>query len=81
MRTGALVYHDIPYQNGSVGHIIVSKAGIFTVATEAVAMPLKGSNDGGVNDTKVVVKDDTLVFPHCTISEPIEIGKAQCQAV
>ena len=75
MQTGALVYHDIPYQNGSVGHIIVSKAGIFTVATEAVAKPLKGSNDSDVNDAKVVVKDDTLVFPHCTISEPIEQAK------
>lgn len=72
MRKGAWVYHDIPYQFGNIGHIIVSKAGIFTVETEAVSLPM---NDSGVNDAKVVVKDGSLVFPHCTISEPIEQAK------
>ncbi len=78
MRTGAWVYHDIPYNYGNIGHIIVSKAGIFTVETEAVSTPM---NDRGVNDAKVIVKDGSLVFPHFTTAEPIEQAKRHARQV
>ena len=78
MRKGAWVYHDIPYESGNIGHLIVSKAGIFTVETKAVSMPTHAM---GVNDAKVIVKDGELVFPHCTTSEPIEQAKRHASQV
>ena len=76
MRTGAWVYHDIPFNDGNISHIVVSKGGIFTVETSAVSSPKVDTGiDMGVNDAKVIVKDGSLVFPHFTTAEPIEQAK------
>ncbi len=72
MRQGAWVYHDIPYKYGNIDHIIISKAGIFTVETKAVRKPI---NDKGGKEAKVIVKNETLVFPHFTTSKPIAQAK------
>ena len=69
MRQGAWVYHDIPYKYGNIDHIIVSKAGIFTVETKAVRKPM---NDTGGKEFKVSVNNGSLVFPHFTTSKPIK---------
>ncbi len=78
MRTGAWVYHDIPYNDDHIGHIVVSKAGIFTVETTAVSWPMV---DMGVNNAKVMVKDSSLDFPHLTTAEPIEQAKRHAMQV
>ena len=78
MRQGAWVYHDIPYKYGNIDHIIVSKAGIFTVETKAVRKP---ANDKGGKEAKVSVKNGSLVFPHFTTAEPIEQAKRHSRYV
>ncbi len=40
MRQGAWVYHDIPYKYGNIDHVIVSKAGVFTVETKTISKPI-----------------------------------------
>ena len=72
MRQGAWVYHDIPYKYGNIDHIVISKAGIFTVETKAVSKPI---NEKGGKDAVVKVKNEALVFPHFTTSEPIDQAK------
>jgi len=82
MRTGAWVYHDIPYNDGNIAHVIVSKAGIFTVETTAVSSTMSDKGrDTGVNDSKVIVKDQSLVFPHLTTTEPIQQAKNHANQV
>ncbi|MDX2477265.1 MAG: nuclease-related domain-containing protein, partial [Gammaproteobacteria bacterium] len=82
MRTGAWVYHDVPFNDETIGHIVVSKAGIFIVETSAVSSPRDDKGvDAGVNDAKVIVKDESLVFPHLTTAEPIEQAQRHAKQV
>ncbi len=72
MRQGAWVYHDIPYKYGNIDHLVISKAGIFTIETKAVRKPV---NNKGGKDAQVVVTKKAIKFPHFTTSSPIQQAK------
>ncbi len=70
MRSGAWVFHDIPYQYGNIDHIVVSTGGVFAVETKTFRKP---EGDGKSRRLATVKFDgQSLQFPHFSSSEPIE---------
>ena len=70
MRSGAWVYHDLPYQYGNIDHMVVSTGGVFVVETKAVSKPQVGK--GKKREAKVECKNGVLHFPHISTSLPLK---------
>jgi hypothetical protein len=70
MRSGAWVFHDIPYQYGNIDHIVVSAGGIFAVETKTFRKPEGDRQSRRLSTVKFDGK--SLKFPHFNTSEPIE---------
>ena len=70
MRSGAWVYHDLPYQYGNIDHMVVSTGGVFVVETKAVSKPQVGK--GKKREAKVECKNGVLHFPHVSTSLPLK---------
>jgi len=68
MRSGAFVFHDIPYKYGNIDHIVVGNKRAFAIETKAVSKPKD------IETESHIVKFDgkQLQFPHFTVTEPIE---------
>ena len=68
MRSGAFVFHDIPYKYGNIDHIVVGNKRAFAIETKAVSKPKD------IETESHVVKFDgkQLQFPHFMVTEPIE---------
>jgi len=78
MRQGAYVYHDIPYKYGNIDHIIVSRAGVFTVETKAVRKPVSKE---GKKEAKVSISNRALKFPHVATTAPIKQAQLHAQTL
>jgi len=75
MRSGAWVYHDIPYKYGNIDHIVISTGGVFAVETKAVRKPV---GEKGRTGYEVTHSRGRLFFPHVTTSQPLD--QAKCHA-
>ena len=69
MRSGAFVFHDIPYKYGNIDHIVVGRNKLFTVETKAIRKPSAANSDS--RESKVVFNGKSLKFPHKTIDDPV----------
>ena len=69
MRSGAFVFHDIPYKYGNIDHIVIGRNKIFTVETKGIRKPSSANN--GSRESTVVFNGKTLKFPHKTIDYPV----------
>jgi hypothetical protein len=79
MRSGAWVYHDIPYQYGNIDHLIVSTGGIFTVETKTFRKPA-GERESS-RQSQVTFDGNELVFPHFRTSAPLEQARRHAKQV
>ena len=70
MRSGAWVFHDIPYSYGNIDHIVISKGGVFAIETKTIRKP-EGDRQSRCIST-VVFDGKKLKFPHFTTSAPLE---------
>jgi hypothetical protein len=70
MRSGAWVFHDIPYPFGNIDHIVVSTGGVFAVETKTFRKPEGDRQSQRL--AKVKFDGRRLQFPHFSSSEPIE---------
>ena len=71
MRSGAFVFHDIPYKYGNIDHIVVGRNAVFAVETKAVRKPQSQNS----NSKEFVVEFDgkTLKFPNNkTTDKPVK---------
>lgn len=69
MRSGAFVFHDIPYECGNIDHIVVGKNKIFAVETKAVRKP--SNTESNSKEFKVKFDGSSLIFPHYITKKPI----------
>ncbi len=74
-RTGAFVFHDIPYHYGNIDHVVVGYDKIFVVETKAVRKP---AGSDGKKEGQVEYDGKQLKFPHYTTDAPLK--QAQCHA-
>ena len=75
MRSGAFVFHDIPYKYGNIDHIVIGNNRAFAIETKAVSKPQN-------NNTKNhIVKFDgkQLHFPHKVVTDPIEQARRHAE--
>ena len=70
MRSGAWVFHDLPYQYGNIDHIVVSTGGIFTIETKTYRKPEGDRLSSRI--AKVEFDGENLKFPHFSTSEPVK---------
>ena len=62
------LYHDIPFENYNIDHLVVGPNGVFVVETKGRSKHIIE----GSKQFKVVVENDSLIFPTHTEKEPIE---------
>jgi hypothetical protein len=74
-RSGAFVFHDIPYKYGNIDHVVVGFDAIFAVETKAVRKPV---DTDGKREGRVVYDGRQLVFPHHRTDAPLK--QARCHA-
>ena len=69
MRSGAFVFHDLPYKYGNIDHIVVGNNKIFVVETKAVRKPR--SKDSNSRESEVAFDGEALKFPNFTTTKPV----------
>ena len=79
MRSGAWVYHDIPFQYGNIDHIVVSTGGVFTVETKTIRKP-EGKSES-TRQANVSFDGNSLSFPHFGTSTPLHQARLQAEHV
>lgn len=62
------LYHDIPFENYNIDHLVVGPNGVFVVETKGRSKHIIE----GSKHFKVIVENDSLIFPTHTEKEPIE---------
>lgn len=70
---GAAVYHDIPYADGRIDHIVIGRDKVFVVETYVVTKTLETSGSQGLNSV-VEFDGENLVFPSFQTTAPIEMA-------
>ena len=75
MRSGAFVFHDIPYKYGNIDHIVIGNNRAFAIETKAVSKPQNN------NKKNYIVKFDgkQLHFPHKVVTDPIEQARLHAE--
>ena len=75
MRSGAFVFHDIPYKYGNIDHIVIGNNRAFAIETKAVSKPQNS------NKKNHIVKFDgkQLHFPHKVVTDPIEQARLHAE--
>jgi hypothetical protein len=74
MRSGAVVFHDVPVDKFNIDHIVIAQSGVFAVETKGRAKPIRGR---GSKDASVVFDGSALHFPGWSEVEPIAQAKRQ----
>ena len=54
MRSGAFVFHDIPYKYGNIDHIVIGRNRAFAIETKAVSKPENSKTESCVFRCKVI---------------------------
>lgn len=62
------LYHDIPFENYNIDHLVIGPNGVFVVETKGRSKHIIE----GSKQFKVIVENDSLIFPTHTEKEPIE---------
>lgn len=76
MRSGALVFHDVPGEGFNIDHVVVSPNGAYAIETKARTKPLR---DMGKDDAKVVFDGKTLIFPTWQEADPLDQAARQAR--
>jgi len=69
MREGYYVYHDFPFDNFNIDHIVVGETGIFAVETKGRSKPILSK---GKAEYKLKYDGKQLIFPNWTETKPLE---------
>ena len=78
LAQGADVFHDIPFEQGNIDHIVVGFDKVFVVETLAVEKSLNMPGDSKAVAT-VVFDEDKLIFPHLDSRLAIDRVKVRCE--
>lgn len=76
MRSGALVFHDVPGEGFNIDHVVVSPYGTYAIETKARTKPMR---DMGKDDAKVVFDGKTLSFPTWQETDPLDQASRQAR--
>lgn len=76
MRSGAMVFHDVPAYGFNIDHLVIARAGVFAVETKGRAKPIRGQ---GTKDASVVFDGGALNFPGWSEVKPISQAKRQAK--
>ena len=70
MRRGAVVFHDVPGEEGkfNIDHVVVAPQGLFAVETKGYRKPIRGE---GKADATVVYDGERLQFPDWINTKPL----------
>jgi len=71
------LYHDIPFENYNIDHLVISTNGVFVVETKGRSKKIRD----GSKQYRVTVENDSLIFPTHTEKEPIEQVRRNVQSV
>lgn len=71
------LYHDVPFENYNIDHLVIGPNGVFVIETKGRS---KHIIDGS-KQFKVIVENDSLIFPTHTEKEPIEQVKRNVLSV
>lgn len=74
---GYQVYHDIPFPNFNIDHLVITPRGVFVIETKGRSKPL---SDGG-KQFKVTLKGGALHFPNHVEREPLEQTRRNVKSV
>jgi len=78
MADGYMVFHDIPFPNYNIDHVIVGPDGIYAVETKARRKP---RNSPSNSKARVEVDGDRLIFPHTTDTAAIPQAARNAQSL
>ena len=78
MKQGFHVFHDIPFKNFNIDHVVIGKTGVFAVETKARTKPDTGD---GRRDARVVFNGNRLDFPDWKETKPIEQARLNAQSL
>lgn len=76
MRSGALVFHDVPGEGFNIDHVVVTQNGAYAIETKARTKPIR---DMGKDDAKVVFDGKTLSFPTWKETDPLDQAARQAR--
>lgn len=76
MRSGALVFHDVPGEGFNIDHVVVTPNGAYAIETKARTKPMR---DMGKDDAKVVFDGKTLSFPTWQEADPLDQAARQAR--
>lgn len=76
MRSGAVVFHDVPGESFNVDHVVIAREGVFAVETKGYAKP---NNGLGKADARVLFDGVRLTFPWGSTSKPLEQAERQAK--
>ncbi|MCD6706357.1 MAG: NERD domain-containing protein [Thiobacillus sp.] len=76
MRSGALVFHDVPGEGFNIDHVVVSPYGAYAIETKARTKPMR---DMGKDDAKVVFDGKALTFPTWQETDPLDQAARQAR--
>lgn len=76
MRSGALVFHDVPGDGFNIDHVVVSPNGAYAIETKARTKP---NRNMGTEDAKVIFDGKTLTFPTWRETEPLDQAARQAR--
>jgi hypothetical protein len=76
MRRGAIVFHDVPGEEGkfNIDHVVVAPQGLFAIETKGYRKPVRGA---GRDDARVVYDGQRLQFPDWQSTDPITQARRQ----
>jgi hypothetical protein len=74
MRSGAVVFHDVPADQFNIDHVVLTRGGVFAVETKGRMKPDKGR---GKQDATVEFNGTALRFPDWVDTKTIEQAKRQ----
>lgn len=76
MRSGALVFHDVPGEGFNIDHVVVAPNGAYAIETKARTKPMR---DMGKDDAKVVFDGKSLSFPTWQETDPLDQASRQAR--
>lgn len=76
MRSGAVVFHDVPAEHFNIDHVVITQGGLYAVETKGRTKP---KTDRGKEGVTVVYDGKVLTFPDWVEREPIEQARRQAK--
>lgn len=71
------IYHDIPFPDFNIDHLVIGKTGVFVIETKGRSKPV----EDGDKQFKVRYENNALHFPNHVETKPLEQTKAAVESV